>query len=252
MSHVEPERKSDVGALPDLGPPAYVRWRASELGKITEALQETLILRLAGNVAGKRVLDIGCGDGKLAAELARRGAVVSAIDGSGEMVAAARQRAEAEHVAIDVQVGAAQAIPFPDGHFDMVVAMTVLCFVGDALPVFGEVARVLAPGGRLVIGELNRWSVWAAERRLRAWLGSALWRRGRFRTAQELRSLAVAAGLEAGTVTGAIYYPRSAKVARLMLGLEPWLGRNTTFGAAFLAFTATKPAAGLEAFQRPP
>ncbi|MDJ0947337.1 MAG: hypothetical protein QNJ94_00300 [Alphaproteobacteria bacterium] len=56
-------------------------------------------------------------------------------------------------------------------------------------------ARVLRPGGRFVIGKLHKWSSWAAQRRLRAWLGSALWRRGRFRTAGELGRLAQIADL---------------------------------------------------------
>ena len=64
--------------------------------------------------------------------------------------------------------------------------MTVLCFVQDAAPVFAEIIRVLRPSGKLMIGELGKWSSWAAARRIRAWLGSLLWRRGRFRTATEL------------------------------------------------------------------
>ncbi len=96
------------------------------------------------------------------------------------------------------------------------LAKTVLCFVGDGQPFVSEMARVLRPGGRFVIGELNKWSSWAAQRRLRAWLGSALWRRGRFRTPGELRALAQAAGLEVETVWGAVYYPRLQAAARFM------------------------------------
>jgi SAM-dependent methyltransferase len=102
-------------------------------------------------------------------------------------------------------------------------------------------ARVLRPGGRFVIGELNRWSSWAAQRRLRAWLGSAVWRRGRFRTAGELRALAQGAGLEVEAVQGAVYYPRLTRAARLMAPYDACFAHYTTLGAAFIAMAAVKP-----------
>jgi SAM-dependent methyltransferase len=101
-------------------------------------------------------------------------------------------------------------------------------------------ARVLRPGGRLVIGELGKWSTWAAARRIRAWLGSRLWRSARFRTARELRALAAEAGLATEALRGAVYYPRSALAARLLAPCDRALGRLTTFGAAFLALSAIK------------
>jgi len=139
-------------------------------------------------------------------------------------------------------VGEAASIPFDLERFDVVVAVTILCFVANAAPVFREIARVLRPGGILVIGELGKWSTWAAARRVRAWFGSPLWRRGRFRTASELRSLAKDAGFVPAVVHGSIYYPRSRWAARLLAPYDAALSRVTTFGAAFLAFTAVKPA----------
>lgn len=228
--------------VPDLGPETYARWRSSALGAITEDLQHALMLRLIGDVTGSRVLDIGCGDGKLAVELARRGAHVSAVDVSPAMIDAARARAKSNGVALDLRLAPAQALPFPPMQFDVAAAITILCFVEDAQPAFAEIARVLKPGGKLVIGELNRWSTWAAERRIRAWLGSALWRRGRFRTPHELRALAAGAGLVPGPVIGATFYPKSGLGARAMRSLDAPLGRLTTVGAAFIALEATKPA----------
>lgn len=231
------------GRLPDLGPDVYARWRASKLGAITERLERRLILELVGDVGNCRVLDVGCGDGEFALELARRGASVVGIDSSSEMIEAARRRAKTHEADIVFQQAEARQLPFPDGQFDVVTAITILCFVEDAEPVFREIARVIRPGGRFVIGELGRWSLWAAGRRIRAWFGSRLWRRGRFRTANELRDLAEQAGLKVQCLRGAVYYPRSGVAARLLTPFDPWFGQMTFFGAAFLALSADKPEA---------
>jgi ubiquinone/menaquinone biosynthesis C-methylase UbiE len=171
-------------------------WRATEVGAITDRLELQLILELVGDVGGCRVLDVGCGDGAFALDLANRGAVFTGIDASAAMIDAAEDRAKRAKANITFRLGTAEHLPFSAEQFDVVTAITILCFVEDAPPVFREIARVLRPGGRLVIGELGRWSTWAAARRIRAWLGSPLWRRGRFRTANELRGFAEQAGLD--------------------------------------------------------
>ncbi len=223
-----------------LAPESYSEWRGSEIGATTERLERRLILELVGDVGGRKVLDIGCGDGDFAVELARRGALVTGIDASPEMIGAARRRAEQQGTAVTFHVATAQHLPFAAEQFDLVTAITILCFVDNPSPVFREIARVLRPAGRLVIGELGKWSTWAAGRRLRAWRGSPLWRRGRFRTANELRSLAERAGLAVGEVRGAVFYPRSKLAARLLRPADAALGRRTTIGAAFIALSATK------------
>jgi ubiquinone biosynthesis O-methyltransferase len=230
-----------AGDLPDLGPGVSARWRASEIGATTERLEGRLIRELVGEINGCRILDVGCGDGEFALELARRGATVTGIDASAAMIDAAKARAKQANVDITFQVAMAENLPCPAERFDVVTAITILCFVDDAAPVFREIAGVLRPGGRLVIGELGKWSSWAALRRIRASLGSQLWRRGRFRTAKELRGLAEQAGLRVESVRGAIYYPRWNLAARLMSGCDPVLGRLTTFGAGFVALLAVKP-----------
>jgi ubiquinone biosynthesis O-methyltransferase len=236
MNNVEP-----ACPVPEVGPEVYARWRASEFGATTERLERSLVREIVGDVSGRRVLDIGCGDGELAVELARCGATVTGIDASAAMIDAARIRAKKHDVDVSFQVATAERLPFPAEQFDVVTAITILCFVEDAEPVFREIARVLRPGGRFIIGELGKWSTWAAARRVRAWMGSPLWRRGRFRTAKELRSLAGHAGLSVQSVRGAIYYPRWAFAARLFSRCDPVLGRLTTIGAGFVALSAFRP-----------
>ena len=81
--------RAQAGWISDLGPDVYSGWRSSAVGKMTERLERQLILELIGDVSGRRVLDIGCGDGDLAADLWQRGAKVVGIDVSDVMIAAA-------------------------------------------------------------------------------------------------------------------------------------------------------------------
>lgn len=226
-----------------IGPGAYATWRRTALGRVTEAVEQRLILDLAGDLDGADFLDVGCGDGALACVAAGHGAAAIGVDPDPSMLAAARLRAEQELVRVTFVDGRVERLPFPDSSFDVVAAVTVLRFVGDASSAVIELARVLRPGGRLVLGELGRWSLWAAIRRVRGSLGAVAWKAARFRSARELSELAQAAGLSVTTLRGAVFYPQIGLCARVLAPLDPWLGRATTFGAAFIGLSAVKPSA---------
>lgn len=219
----------------------YARWRQTILGEITERVETKVVFDLAGPLPGRRVLDVGTGDGTYAIEAVRRGAHVTGIDVDPAMLAAARSRSDCAGVSVALREARAEELPFDDGAFDVVLAVTVLCFVPDARGAVREMARVLAPGGCLVLGELGRFSVWAAERRVRGWLGSSTWKRARFWSRSNLAELARDAGLDVVETRGSIFYPPSDVAARLAAPLEPLLTRLRAPGAAFLALAADKP-----------
>ena len=107
------------------------------------------ILALAGEVAGRRILDAGCGSGPLFAALRDRGAVVSGIDLSAGMLELARRRLGAD---ADLRVAdLADPLPFPDATFDDVIASLVLHYLKDWGPTLAELRRVLKTGGRLIV-----------------------------------------------------------------------------------------------------
>ncbi|MFE4999019.1 class I SAM-dependent DNA methyltransferase [Streptomyces mirabilis] len=106
------------------------------------------MLALAGDVAGRRILDAGCGSGPLSAALRDRGAVVTGIDASAGMLALARRRL-GDDVALHV-VDLRDRLPFDDDAFDDVVASLVLHYLEDWGPTLAELRRVLRPGGRLI------------------------------------------------------------------------------------------------------
>jgi SAM-dependent methyltransferase len=220
---------------------AYANWRTSDLGRITDALERDLILELAGDVTAKTLLDAGCGDGAISVAFARRGAMVTAIDLDPEMVAATRQAGAREKARIHVVQADARKLPFADAVFEWVIASALLCLAESPEATVTELARVLTPGGRLVLGDLGRWNAWAAFRRLRGWLGHPIWRRATFHTIGDLRELVVGAGLQIIDERGAVYYPPLTCAARRLAMIDSWLGRTTMTGAAFIAISATKP-----------
>lgn len=198
-------------------------------------------MALTGPLERKRLLDVGTGDGTYAIEAASAGAHVIALDCNREMLAAARARANRRGVRLALRHGNATSLPFADASFEVVMAVTVLCLISSPGRAVAEMARVLAPGGRLIIGELARCSTWAAERRTRGWLGSDLWREAHFWSRSGLVRLLRAAGLEMDEVRGSVFYPPSGLAARAMEPLEPLLSRLNPPGAAFLAAAARKP-----------
>jgi len=222
------------------GPRVYAAWRESSLGEIVETLEQRLVLRLAGDLGGCAVLDVGCGDGTLARALARAGAAsVTGCDIDPRMIAAASATAPPGS-AIRYAVADATRLPFADDSFDVVTVITVLAFVADAEGAVREMARVLRPGGRLVVGELGWWSVWAARRSVRGWLGARIWRGATFRTPSQLADLARAARLRVEGVTGAIFFPPWLPLARRLAPFDAALGARIKLGAAFLAMLARK------------
>lgn len=104
---------------------------------------------------GQRVLDVACGTGVLARAAAIRtglGGAVTGLDLSPRMLAIARRLSPT----LDWQEGAAEALPFPDDAFDVVVSQFGLMFVPEPSVALREMFRVLTPGGRLAV------AVWAS------------------------------------------------------------------------------------------
>lgn len=135
-----------------------------------------------GSLQGVRVLDVGCGGGLVAEELARRGAEVTGLDLSAAALATARAHAAAGGLSIRYEQGRAEALPFADGAFQAVVCADCLEHVDDLERVVAEVARVLRPGGAFCYDTFNR--TWRS-RLLVAWLME-------WRLRREYRSLGVA------------------------------------------------------------
>jgi SAM-dependent methyltransferase len=106
-----------------------------------------LLVREA-DLVGRRVLDVGCGTGRVAAALAERGSRVWGVEPSPEMAAQARARG------VHVKVAPAERLPFKEGWFERAVLWLVAHLV-DRPAVFAELARVLSPEGRVVVATFD-------------------------------------------------------------------------------------------------
>jgi ubiquinone/menaquinone biosynthesis C-methylase UbiE len=104
---------------------------------------------------GESVLDVGCGTGTLAVAAKQQvgpGGSVFGIDASPEMIARAVRKAKKAGVEVSFQQGLAESLPFPAGHFDVVVNTVMLHHLPQEIrrQGLGEMRRVLKPGGRLL------------------------------------------------------------------------------------------------------
>src|SRR5262245_2032309 len=116
----------------------------SRLVIVSELLCETVDLR-----AKHRVLDVATGHGNTALAAARRGCAVTGIDFTTPLLEQARQRAAAEHLQIDFQMGDIEMIPFPDEAFDIVLSTFGVMFSTDRTGTAKELLRVCRAGGKI-------------------------------------------------------------------------------------------------------
>jgi ubiquinone/menaquinone biosynthesis C-methylase UbiE len=232
---IEKRHTADV-----IEPAEYARWRDSSLGGLTESIELATIFELAGDIRGKRLLDLGCGDGAYSIEAFQRGAHVTGVDISEAMLESARHRAAAAGTSVDWCRASAESLPYGLGTFDVALAVTVFCFLREPLQVVHEVYRVLRPRGTFVIGELGRYSSWALLRKVRGWLGSSTWKGAHFWTIHELKQLLQQAGFRVIASRPCVYYPPSNLAAHVLGEHDHAFSFLGQVGAAFLAVSGDR------------
>jgi SAM-dependent methyltransferase len=112
------------------------------IGTLLADTQERILVAFAGTEGGERVLDVGTGTGRAAIALASRGARVTGVDASLEMLKVAADRAALRGVAVEFRPGDAHALPFDDRAFDVVVCLRVLMHTPAWRQCLSELCRV--------------------------------------------------------------------------------------------------------------
>jgi ubiquinone/menaquinone biosynthesis C-methylase UbiE len=128
-------------------------WDAIRARHVADAQVEAAMLRLMRGRSLGHLLDIGTGTGRMAEIFARSAQNITALDRSPEMLRIARAKLADRGVAADLVQGDFTALPFADGTIDTVVMHQVLHFAHEPDRVIAEVARVLRPGGAVLIAD---------------------------------------------------------------------------------------------------
>jgi ubiquinone/menaquinone biosynthesis C-methylase UbiE len=189
----------------DAWPATYEQWFRTPIGKVVHSIERGHIMDLLAPRQGERILDVGCGTGIFTEGSLRKGAHVTGVDLSLEMLRFALLKPDLGAmlpVAADMR-----RLPFADGAFDKTVSITALEFVADGGRAVRELLRVTRKGGRLVIATLNRLSPWADRRKQMAQEDrDSVFRHVYFRSPDELSRLV---GLE-GEIRTAIHFDKEA------------------------------------------
>jgi ubiquinone/menaquinone biosynthesis C-methylase UbiE len=112
------------------------------IGRLLADTQEEVLANFLAPIAGRTVLDVGTGTGRAAIALAGRGALVTGVDASAEMLAVARERAKAANTTVTFDQGDAHGLRYVDRSFDAVVCLRVLMHTPDWRRSLGELCRV--------------------------------------------------------------------------------------------------------------
>ena len=140
--------------LSDAQQRARATWSAGDYPSAAELISAAgeLIAERAKLSGDERVLDVACGSGNATIPAARSGARVTGLDITPKLLEAGRAKADEAGVEIDWVEGDAEQLPFEDGSFDVVTSLLGVMFAPDHERAAAEIARVVRPGGRVVIG----------------------------------------------------------------------------------------------------
>jgi ubiquinone/menaquinone biosynthesis C-methylase UbiE len=153
MAALSETMANEAAVLDQLKQRARDTWRAGDYAAVAEGIREAgeRVVQDARVGLEDRVLDVAAGTGNASIPAAERGARVVGLDLTPELFVAARRRAEEARVEIDWVAGDAEALPFEDESFDVVLSTFGVMFAPRHRVAAHEVARVLRPGGRLAV-----------------------------------------------------------------------------------------------------
>lgn len=156
MSNPNSKLVEDLLSKPDV----HQQWESGYRTEANERFYEQVfdyMLQVLSPAPGATILDVGCGPCAHSVRLARRGLRVQAVDFSESALEMAAENVRAQGLEDKIKLGRESllGLSFPDGSFDYVLCWGVLMHIPDVERAVAELARVLKPGGQLVISEAN-------------------------------------------------------------------------------------------------
>lgn len=138
----------------------YDQWYESTMGRFVDEVESKLAFSMLKPQKGMKVLDVGCGTGNFSIKLSKMGCDVVGVDLSREMLKIAKEKREKEKLDISFYMMDVYDLDFPDNAFDAVFSMATFEFIKEPERAYAEMYRVVKPGGRILIGTINKNSSW--------------------------------------------------------------------------------------------
>jgi SAM-dependent methyltransferase len=210
-----------------MNPGEYEAWYETARGCWIDGCEFALMMRLLDSPVGDTLLDVGCGTGHFSRRFAAAGLRVTGLDPDPAMLEYARRLGSG----VNYLRGTATALPLPDGTYDVVTAVTSLCFIADAPRALREMWRVAQR--TVLLGLLNRRSLLHRQK-----YGRGGYRGARWDTPADVRRWALELiPAPQVLVRSAVFLPGGGVFARaaetVLPGILPW--------GAFLAVVLRKP-----------
>jgi ubiquinone biosynthesis O-methyltransferase len=168
----------------------YDSWYQTPMGRFVDEVETRLAFDLFTPEKGMTILDCGCGTGNFSIKLAEKGAQVTGVDLSTEMMGVAKEKARRSELNINFVEADICNLTFPDNSFDAVFTMAVFEAIPDSQRAFQEMMRVLKPGKFLLIGTIRKDAAWGRSYEKRVQENpDSIWRFSTFKTMEEIKDL---------------------------------------------------------------
>lgn len=166
----------------------YDQWYQSPKGSYVGDLERELLADLMKPERGESLLDVGCGTGYFSLFFHQLGLKVTGLDSSEEMLDVARGKIK-EKKDIEFISGEATRLPFPDNSFDIVTLITSLGFIKEPYKAIKEAFRIARK--RVILGTLNKYSIWALYRKIEGLFTPTVYNGARFYSLKGLQNLVI-------------------------------------------------------------
>jgi ubiquinone/menaquinone biosynthesis C-methylase UbiE len=218
----------------------YDAWFSTPHGTYVQSYEHAMIMDLAEVKSGMKIADIGCGTGIYTRELCAKGALVTGVDISPEMLAIAAEKTGEYSAQVNFVEGDAASLPFDDNSFDMVFSITAMEFFEQPRICLHEMHRILRPGGHMVVATLNSVSLWAVQRRLKSWFEQTIFSHAQFHSIADMRRYLNPLAISAWR--GGIFVPPFAPecIMKKRDAIEKWGQRHFPYFGAFIVVRVDK------------